>query len=256
MEDIGAVRNAGGVWFLRVDATGSLLPSQGWSQDSPGVNGVAEGGDHFGSALGARGGYVVVGVPGENIDGAVDAGMVQVLERSSSGSFVPRAGISQNRGDVPGAAERADQFGASVAVGVALLTAEGIDVAVGTPGETVGTRTETGAVTLVCLSDRTPNLRTRVLRQGSGLAGAAEPFDRVGLVLGLTRGRTDLDEDYADRLLLGVPDEDIGAVADAGGVLPADGGIYVDRTLVAGLKFSRGYLRSWRYGMVLSSPSD
>jgi hypothetical protein len=95
-----------------------------------------------------------------------------------------------------------------------------------------------------------------VLRQGSGLAGAAETGDRLGSVLGLTRGEADLEEDYSDRLLIGVPDEDLGAISNAGLVQPAGGGIVANGVLSASLQFSKGYLRTRNYGMVLPSASD
>ena len=118
-----------------------------------------------------------------------------------------------------------------------------------------GSRGDAGAITLF-ESSGTGGCPARALRQGSGLAGAAEAGDEVGSVLGLTRGRTDLEEDTADRLLIGVPKEDIGAKTEAGMVQPARGGITADGTLQSSLKFSQGYLNTNYYGMVLASGSD
>ncbi len=75
-------------------------------------------------------------------------------------------------------------------------------------------------------------------------------------MLGLTRGRIDLEEDYSDRLLIGVPKEDIGAKTVAGMVQPARGGIVANGVLDTSLKFSQGYLLTEYYGMVLSSASN
>jgi hypothetical protein len=255
-EDIGALQDAGAVWFLRTGATGTALAAQSWSQDDTTVPGVAEAGDGFGAAVGSRGGWAVAGVPGEDIDSATDAGMVQVFSQNASGALTPGRGVSQKTAGIPGAVEDGDRYGAALAVGVALNCQESVDVAVGAPGEAIGTRAAAGALTLVGLTYDEGGCAARVLRQGSGLAGAVEAGDEVGSVLGLVRGRTDLDEDYADRLLIGVPSEDIGAVADAGMVQPAVGGLVADGVAYDTLKYSEGYLSGWRYGMVLSTPSD
>jgi hypothetical protein len=255
-EDIGSVRDAGAAWFLRVDAAGQPIASQSWSQDSPGVTGDPEAGDHFGAAIGARGSIAVVGVPDEDDGSKADSGMVQVLVPAGGNSGLrPARSITQNTAGVPGTLEPGDRFGAAVVVGTAVLCQESLDFAVGSPGEDIGTRANAGSVTLIALFEDLGCPAT-VLRQGAGLAGGAEAGDEVGSVLGLTRGRIDLDEDYADRLLIGVPREDLGAVADAGMVQPARGGIYSNGVASTTLQFSQGYLFARGYGLVLSSPSD
>jgi len=254
-EDVGSVRNAGSVWFLRVNAAGTPIASQSWSQNSAGVPGSAEKADHFGAAVGSRGGAAVVGVPDENVGSLAEAGMVQVFTRNSSGALVPGKSITQDTPGIPGAVEAGDRFGAAVAVEDSGLCQEALDVAVGAPGEDIGTRADAGAITLISLTPGS-GCAAKSIRQGSGLAGAAEDGDEVGSVLGLTRGRTDLDEDYSDRLLIGVPDEDIGAVPNAGMVQPAHYGITSDGVTSTTLKFSKGYLLSNYYGQVLSTPSD
>ena len=50
-EIVGSAREAGAAWFLRVNAGGEPITSQRWTQDSAGVPGTAETGDHFGAAL-------------------------------------------------------------------------------------------------------------------------------------------------------------------------------------------------------------
>ncbi len=255
-EDIGSKQDAGAVWFLRVDDAGAVTTSQSWSQAGAGVPGTAETADHFGAAIGSRGSRAVVGVPDENDGPKADSGMLQVLNRSSSsGRFAPGKALTQDSKGVPGKLEAGDRFGAAVVVGVWLNCQEATDLAAGAPGEDIGSHTDAGSITLISL-DADLGCPSKTLHQGSGLAGAAESGDEVGSVLGLTRGRIDLDEDYSDRLLIGVPKENIGAVNDAGMVQPAHGGISADGVLDSTLKFSQGYLLSTYYGMVLSSASD
>jgi hypothetical protein len=255
-ENVGSVRDAGAVWFLRVNSAGAPMTSQMWSQNSPGVPGDAEKDDHFGSALGSRGSVAVVGVPDEDSGSKANSGLIQTFKpKSGTGQFAVGKAITQNTAGIPGSLEAGDRFGAAVAVGVALLCQESDDVAVGAPGEDIGTRKNVGVISLIALSGE-GGCPAKALRQGSGLAGAAEAGDEVGSVLGLTRREIDLEEDYSDRLLIGVPSEDIGAVANAGMVQPARGGIVADGVTDTVLKFSKGYLLTDHYGMVLSSASN
>jgi FG-GAP repeat protein len=256
LEDIGSRSNAGAVWFLRVDDAGAAVSAQSFSQDTPGVVGAPEAGDHFGAAIGMRGRVAGIGVPDENDGKRADSGMVQMMIlRAGNDLFYADRGLTQASPGVPGALEAGDRFGAQVVVGEALLCQENIDVAVGSPGEDVGTRANAGTVTLLSQTGA-GDCPGRVVRQGSGMAGAAEAGDEVGSVVAITRGRTDLDEDYSDRLLVGVPKEDIGARPDAGLVQPIAGGIVDDGVLKPTLQFPGGYLLGTNYGRVLSSSSD
>ena len=254
-EDVGSASNAGAVWYLPVDTAGAATAALTLSQDTAGVPGAAENGDHFGVSVSARGSVVGVGVSGENDANRKDSGMVELLVVTAGGTVRHLRAITQASRGIPGALEAGDRFGAQVQVGAALLCQENLDVAVGSPGEDVGSRTDAGTVTLIGQTAGS-GCRARVLRQGSGLAGAAEDGDAVGSVLALTRGRTDLDEDYRDRLLIGVPLEDIGAKTDAGLVEPGSGGITANSTYLATLQYPGGYLLGDRYGMVLTSASD
>ena len=100
-EDIGNVRDAGMINRLRCKSWG-LVAGDGASQDSAGMSGAAEAGDHFGAAVSTS----LAGVPGEDVGNVVDAGMVNNL-----GTGV---GLTQNTGGVPGVAEAGDLFGAAI----------------------------------------------------------------------------------------------------------------------------------------------
>jgi hypothetical protein len=121
--------------------------------------------------------------------------MIQVFEQSlDASSFDPGASITEDTAGIPGAVEAGDKFGKTVVVGFALLCQESVDVGVGAPFEGIGDRRDAGSVTLISLIPGV-TCAARALSQGSWLADRAEAGDQVGLGLGLTRGRTDLEED-------------------------------------------------------------
>jgi len=195
-------------------------------------------------------------VPEEDDGSKADSGIVQVFNQSAStGKFAPGKTLTQDSTGVPDTIEAGDRFGAAVAVGEALNCQEDVDLAVGGPGEDIGGHQNAGSITLIALNNR--RCRSRSLHQGSSLAGAAETGDEVGSVLGVNRGPIDLDEDYSDALLIGVPKEDIGAVVDAGQVQSKDHLINANGVLATTLTFSKGDRRAHNlYGMVLSSSTD
>ena len=252
-EDVGSKADAGAVWLLREDAAGTATSSLSWSQDSAGVPGTAETGDHFGAAVGGRYGWAVVGVPGENDGSTKDTGMIQIMRETSTGSLTPGSAYTQDSPGVPGAAEAGDRFGAAVAVGV-LTCQESVEAAAGAPGEDVGSHPDAGTVTLIPVAQEGGCTPTAV-RQGHGLAGGSENGDQVGSVLSLRTGDPDAEEDYVDTLLLGVPLEDIGTKVDAGLVQPSRGGLTANGAVTPTLQYPTGYLFGDRYGMVLTSPS-
>src|SRR5215212_8501331 len=83
--DVGAGTAVGVVRIWYGSAAGYAPGNQVWSQDTTGVQDVAENGDRFGFALAAgdfnRDGRddLAVGVPHEDVGTAVDGGQVQVL---------------------------------------------------------------------------------------------------------------------------------------------------------------------------------
>lgn len=115
-----------------------------------------------------------------------------------------------------GTTEDFDAFGGTVAVGD--FDHDGYaDLAVGVPGETVSGQAEAGAVHVYygwaggILLDG-----DQVFTQASlGIAGTPEAGDHFGAALAVG----DFDSNGVDDLIIGVPDEDLGSVADAGMVL-------------------------------------
>src|SRR5207249_835937 len=107
--------------------SGSGLTAKGddlWTQGSRGIRGAAEAGDHFGAALAVgdfnHDGYadLAIGVPGENVGKAANAGAVAVLYGSGSGLTAKGDDLwTQGSGGIRGAAEAGDGFGSALAAG-------------------------------------------------------------------------------------------------------------------------------------------
>lgn len=141
-DDVNNRADAGSVWILRGSQTGlSTSSSQFLAQGLGGISGTLEAGDLFGSSL-AVGNFgrgsdydLAIGVPGEDLGSATDAGGVNVIYGSSTG--LASAGNqfwTQNTSKVPDKAETGDQFGFALAAGD--FNGNGYDdLAVGTPFE-------------------------------------------------------------------------------------------------------------------------
>ena len=124
-EDVGADVDAGAV--AAMPRTGPLSMV---TQDSPGAAGAAEAGDGYGSAVDSYCTFIVdhpscivaIGVPGEDVGGARNAGLVAF---AAVDLFLPGRPVAPIRGwgsnvtqdspGVPGAVEAGDAFGSGVA---------------------------------------------------------------------------------------------------------------------------------------------
>ena len=128
--------------------------------------------------------------------------------------------IYGNTPGVPGNAEADDEFGAALAVGD--FNDDGFDdLAIGAPGEAIGTRQDAGAVFITYGSGTGLDAATTQLVYGStpGTPGIAEANDRFGQVL----AAGDLTGDGIDELAIGIPHEDLGSQVSAGAVLVLTG---------------------------------
>ncbi|HET9517143.1 MAG TPA: hypothetical protein VFO77_05400, partial [Actinoplanes sp.] len=166
-------------------------------------------------------------------------------------AYSPKGLISQNSAGVPGTSQAGDRFGAAVAASEGLFCPESIDLAIGSPGEDVGKETDAGTITLI--PQQASDCQAKIVRQGSGLAGAPEAGDEVGSVFGITDSPAGWDELYVERLLIGVPQEDVGAHTDAGVVESLRDSILANGVRTPSLTYSQGHLKHNYYGMVLSS---
>jgi hypothetical protein len=179
---------SGSVTLLRGKVSG--LAVSGWPILAQGgaLGGKPDTGDSLGDAVGCGDldgdgfGEVVIGVPGEDVNGVVDSGMVRVVSGSAAGPDTEDATVfSQAREAIWNVAEPGDVFGASILVSD--LDHDGaLDLVIGSPGEGINGRAAAGMVVLV--PGRINGLlslgRSKPLYQGDGLGGVLETGDRTG----------------------------------------------------------------------------
>jgi hypothetical protein len=221
-EDLGTAASAGAVNLLQGSAAGLAAAGRLWSQNSAGVDGVAESGDVFGDAL-AAGDFdgdgfddLAVGARGEDLGAVENAGAVSLLRGSAAGLATAGGQLwHQNSAGVAGVAESDDVFGDALAVGD--FDNDGFDdLAVGARGEDLGAADNAGAVSLLRGSAGGLTAADGQLwhQNSAGIAGVAETGDLFGSALAVG----DFDNDGFDDLAIGARGEDLGAVGSAGAV--------------------------------------
>jgi hypothetical protein len=242
-EAIGSVTSAGGVNVLYGSSAGlSADGNQFWDQDQPGIEGAPEAGDHFGETLAAGDfdgdGYadLAVGVPYESIGSVASAGAVNLLYGSAAGLTADGNQFwNQYRPGIEDTVEVDDFFGTALAAGD--LNGDGYaDLAVGVPGESIGSVASAGGVNVLYGSDAglTADGNQFWDQDQPDIEGAPEAGDRFGETL----AAGDFDGDGSADLAVGVPHESIGSVESAGAVnllygsatgLSADGNQFWDQ---------------------------
>lgn len=199
-EDVGTAGLAGAVNVFYGSANGLPATSQVRLQSNP------ENSDRFGSALDA-GLFndddvmdLAVGAPGETVGGRPDAGAVSVFYGSAGGLPATSQTLLQ------GNPELGDRFGTALVAG--FFNADQGDLAVGAPGEDVGSAGGAGAVSVFSGTPGGLPTSSRVLLQANSEVG-----DQFGSALAagfFDTGPSDL--------AIGVPFEDLGGATDAGAV--------------------------------------
>lgn len=146
-EDIGSIQRCGMIQILwgsntRVSSSGDI----DYHQDKPGIPGVCEANDRFGTSLSAGDigtdgkADIAIGIPYEKVGSIVDAGWVLIIH--STGSY---QSINQGSPGVIGALETGDRFGQQVLL-VDFTDDDSADLIVGTIGEDIGSIRNVGVV--------------------------------------------------------------------------------------------------------------
>jgi hypothetical protein len=228
-EDVGSVRDAGAINVLYGSAGGLQATNpddQRFTQNSPGVKGIARASDHFGISIAADDfngdGFadLAVGAFGDEVGSVRDAGAVNVLYGSTGGLQAASPDdqlFTQDRPGVKDVAEERDSFG--VALAAADFDLDGFaDLAIGASGEDAGPVLEAGGVNVLYGSA----VRLQVVspddqfftQNSPEVAEAAEQGDAFGISL----AAGDFNGDGFPDLGIGAVGETVGGESGAGGV--------------------------------------
>ncbi|MFF7550840.1 trypsin-like serine protease [Streptomyces canus] len=212
-EDIGGDAASGNlaVFSHTLHADGYPKPLFGLDQDLDSVSGGAEAGDEFGKSLSlteyrpagataATDSILAIGSPGEDLPVGdspnPDAGRVILFRITAAGAGSQLAELKQGTADddVSGSAEPGDRMGETVtAINTApraVSTTATMKLAVGVPGEAVGSLAKAGAVHTFSLLG-TPGANDRWLEagDGDGIPGTPGAGQAVGSSLHFTGSR-------------------------------------------------------------------
>jgi hypothetical protein len=220
--DVGT-RHAAGLVAVLYGAAGGLTTGQATqaiTQDTPGVGSFTEPFDNFGAALAIGNvdggtGDLVIGASGETVGKVNGAGTVHVLFGTPTGLVgTGSAMFHQGVTGVGSDPEDGDRFAQTVATGD--FDADGHDdLAVGAPGESVGTVRLAGAVNVIYSAPGGLNTGriSQLFTQGTtGIGSDPELEDEFGFAL----AAGDFDADGADDLAVGVQAESVGTLDGAG----------------------------------------
>jgi hypothetical protein len=249
-EAVGSRPAAGGVEVLSLlPHTDVVVAAHHLAQGYERTPGLAEAGDRFGAALASDTGLLVVGSPGEAVGRRPGVGIVYAYNRFTVERPYPMVRpVTQDTPGIAGRNESGDLFGSSLAL------VEWCGVAIGSPGEDIGSAVNAGMVSLVAAAAPGTFSCERAFHQGrgGGLGGALESGDRVGSALTVVHER-DLALLPHDQLLVGVPGEGVGTHLHAGVVtllgLALSGPGYAHRSYAD----SAGPVSGERYGGALLS---
>lgn len=203
-EDLDAAADAGQVALFShtLDADGRPTSIGGVSQGNDAVTGAAETGDEFGAALamtayrasataGATTSMLAIGSPGETttVAGAAkaQAGRAVLVRINADSTWTYQRELRQGEADdtVSGTSEAGDRMGESLtAINTAprqVATAASLLVAVGTPGEAIGTETQSGAIHVFSMLGAAGDNDLWIeAGDGDGIPGTSKAGQRLG----------------------------------------------------------------------------
>ncbi|MEU5789096.1 hypothetical protein ABZ754_15370 [Micromonospora purpureochromogenes] len=211
--DAGNKAHAGGVWIVPGSSSGLVFGSvKHFNQSSAGVPGAAESQDRFGGTL-AAGDIngdgredLAIGAWGEAIGTKTDAGSVTVLYGGSTGLTATGAQfLQQDQAGVPGAAERGDKFGYSLAIGKVNNNRYN-DLVIGAPFENDrASWNGTGMVTLMWGSPAGVSSTGATAVTGAGILGSLGQTGAIAWYLGETLAIGDANGDGLGEVVAGAP---------------------------------------------------
>ncbi|MEV3857147.1 trypsin-like serine protease [Streptomyces sp. NPDC050095] len=210
-ENIGAKVDAGGMVIFnpnKLNADKIPTPISGIDQDMDTISGSAEEGDEFSASLAmtayrpsgaaaATESILAIGSPGEGVvvgtENRLDAGRVVLVRIKADGTWSELRELKQGTADddVSGTSEAGDRMGETVtAINTApraVSTEATMKLAVGVPGEAIGTATKAGAIhTFSLLGTAGANDRWIEAGDGDGIPGPAGANQALGKSLHFT----------------------------------------------------------------------
>lgn len=155
---------------------------------------------------------LAIGIPLQNVGGAVDAGAVEVWYGSAGGLGSPESWHQNATPMILDQPEPGDRFGAALASGD--FNGDGVDdLAIGVPNEETGAFTDSGAVCILYGS-----MMTGLTDTNNQLLTAAGANPQRGAKFGAALAGGNFGNGSADDLAIGIPMSDVGAASDAGAV--------------------------------------
>lgn len=222
-EDLGSLDRAGVVQVVYGTDIGlTAARDQLWHQDVAGMPGDAASEEDFGWELAVGDfqgdGYddLAIGVSGEDVGSAIQAGAVTVLHGAATTGLVASGQLwTQDSAGIEDTAEDGDAYGHALAGGD--FDGDGYgDLAVAVPFEGIGSATWAGAVSVLYgTSGGLGSAGDQLWHQDVyGLWSSCESWDRFGFRV----AAADFNFDGADDLVVGIPYEDIETTVDGGAV--------------------------------------
>ncbi|MER6095194.1 S8 family serine peptidase [Streptomyces sp. NPDC001728] len=255
-EAIGTLAKSGGVVILnpnKLDSEGKPTPLAGLDQDNAAISGGAEAGDEFGYALAiapfravgaatAAESILAIGSPGESVlvgtEDRANAGRVVQIRIKADGTWSYLRELKQGTAEdtVSGVSETGDRMGETLAAvntaPDAVSTSASMRLAVGTPGEAIGTVTQAGAVHMFSLAGAAgTNDRWIEAGDGDGIPGTPGTKQYLGESLSFTATRLYVGMSYgpnAGGAMYALPMSNVtvgGAVGPTTTYRPGTGGV-------------------------------